>query len=189
MKLNHWILTTMFMIGGGGLAQADVSNPNFQGALGPDYQSSTVQNETRVTDDKEKINNLEARIASLESQLNALFRGTAESGKTPHAVPAPYDREAIQAMNKWSSEDHLITAQEKVVYSGELKAKIQYLQDRIDRFTQKPYLDTKGLKRAKLNRILGNLQKELQEETAKLAWHKSQAKQTMVSQSQNQQAS
>ncbi len=183
MKLNHVILTTVFILGGAGMAHADVSNPNPQGTLGIANQSQAVQQETG------RVKNLEARIASLESQLNALLRGPAVSGKTPHAVPAPYDPEAIQAMNKWSSEDHLNTAQEKVVYSGELKAKIQQLQNRIDRFTQKPYLDTKGLKRAKLNRILGNLQKELQEETAKLAWHKSQAKQTMISKSQHQQSS
>ena len=171
------------------MAHADVSSTNHQGPLGNDHHALPMQNDTVATGDKSKIKNLEARIASLETQINKLFQGKAIEQGTPKAVPTPYDKETIQAMDAWSSEDHLNKVQEKVVYSGELKAKIERLQERIDRFTKKPYLDTKGFKRARLNRILGNLQKELQEETAKLAWHKTQAQQTMVSSSQHQQAS
>ncbi len=186
MKLNPLILTTVFILGGAGMAHADVSNPN---PLGNDYQALPMQNDTGATDANSRIQSLEARIASLETQMNKLFHGMAVDRETSHSRAIPYDEKAIQAMNAWSSEDHLNKAQEKVVYSGELQAKIQRLQERIDRFSQKPYLDTKGFKRAGLKRLLGNFQQELQEETAKLAWHKIQAKQTRVSQSQDQQAS
>lgn len=190
MKLNHVILATIFVLGGGGMAQADVSSPNLEGPLGSNHHSMSVQNDTGVTEDhNSQIKNLEARIASLETQMNRLFQGLAEGRETSQVRSIPYDKETIQAMAGWSSEDHLNKAQEKVVYSGELKAKIQQLQERIDRFSQRPHLDTKGFKRAGLKRLLGNLQQELQEETAKLAWHKTQAQQTMVSQSQTQQAS
>lgn len=184
MKLNKLVMTAVLVLAGSGMAYGDVSNPNLQGPIGHDQQILQVQNEKGVTNEQSRIKNLEARIESLETQIRGLFYGVTHNRDASPLAVQPYDEETIQAMNQWSSEDHLSKAQEKVVYSEELKAKIQGLQVRFDRFYKKPYLDTKGFKRNSLNRLMGSLKQELRQETAKLAWHKTQAQVTMVSKSQ-----
>ncbi len=174
MKFNTLLMTTALVLGGGGLVHADVTNPIvFDSPLGNDSQLLRVQNETGVTNNR--IGNLENRIELLESQIQTLLHGLADNRNTSIFGGTPYDEETIQRMNQWSPEDHLSKAQEKVVYSEELKSKIQQFQGRIDQLTKRPYLDTKGFKRAGLKRLMGNLQQELRMETAKLAWHKTQA--------------
>lgn len=189
MKFNNVILVAALVLTGGGMAYGDVSNPNIQGPGGNDHHLLQFQNEKGVPSEQGQIENLEARIESLEMQLKGLFYGVADNRETSPLKVPPYDEETIQAMNQWSSENHLSKAQEKVVYSAELKTRIQRLQDRLDRFSKRPYLDSKGFKRNSLKRLMGSLKQELREETAKLAWHKTQAEQTMMSQSQGQQAS
>ena len=175
MNFNTAILATALILTGSGVAYGDFSNSNIQGPVGNDHHLIEFQNDKAVTMGPSRIENLEARIQSLEMQMKGLFNGVANDQEvSPLKVP-PYDEETIQAMNQWSSENHLSKAQEKVIYSEKLKAKIQRLQDRFDRFSKKPYLDTKGFKRDSLKRLMGSLKKELREETAKLAWHKTQA--------------
>ena len=189
MKFNNVILAAVFVLTGGGIAHGDVSGSNIQGPAVNDHQSLQFQNEKGTTSEQIRIKNLEGRIASLERQIQGFFFGVAKNRRASPLQAPPYDEETIQAMNQWSSEDHLSVAQEKIAYSDELRAKIQRLQARFDRFSQKPYLDTKGLKRNSLKRMLGSLNEELGHETAKLAWHKTQAQKTMMSQSQGQQTS
>lgn len=189
MKFTKLVLAAALVLTGGGMAHGDVSNPNIQWPIGNDHQSLHFQNEKEMTNENSRIKNLEARIESLETQMKKLFHGIVDNRDVSHLGGIHYDEETIQAMNEWSPEDHLSKVQEKVVYSEELKSKIQRLKDRIDLFTKKPYLDTKGFKRDRFNRLLGNLKQELQEETAKLVWHKTQARKAMASKSQSQQAS
>ena len=189
MKFNTVILSAALVLTGGGMAYGDVSDPNIQGPVVNDHQSLQFQNDKGATNEQSRIKNLEARIESLETQMRGLFYGVANNRDASPLEVTPYNEETIQAMNQWSHEDHLSKAQEKVVYSKDLKAKIQRLQDRFDRYSKKPYLDTKGFKRDSLERQMGSLKQELRQETAKLAWHKTQAQKTMMSQSQSQQAS
>ena len=104
-------------------------------------------------------------------------------------VNNPYGSQVVRTMKGWSSIDHLAEAKASQREADILKEKVQKLQSRIDRFSQKPYLDTKGFKRSGLKILKGNLTKELREATQKTAWHKSQAKTIMISESNNQQRS
>ena len=175
MKVNNVILAAALVLTGSGMAYGDFSNPNIQGTDGNNHQLLQFKNDEGVTPGQSRLESLEARIESLEMQLEASFKGVANNGEASTLKVPPYDEETIQAMNQWSTESHLIKAQEKVVYSEELKTKIQELQDQFDRLSQRPYLDTKGFKRDGLKRLIGSLQKELQEETAKVVWHTTQA--------------
>lgn len=175
MKFNTVILAAALVLTGSGMAYGDLSNPNIQGPAGNNHHLLDYQNDKGVTTGSNRFENLEARIESLETQMKGLFKGVANNREaSPIKVP-PYNEETIQAMNQWSSHNHLSKAQEMVANSEELKAKIQRLQDRFDRFSKKPYLDTKGFKRDGLKRHMGSLKKELRVETAKVAWHKTQA--------------
>lgn len=52
-----------------------------------------------------------------------------------------------------------------------LEAKIQNLQKRITTFTQKPYLDPKGLRRSGWKLLKGTWQKEVNELREQITWH------------------
>lgn len=65
-------------------------------------------------------------------------------------------------------DKHLPTApldMEPQLNSPEVAQKIQDINDRIERFNKKPYLDPKGFKRASLKRIKGKLIQELRDTT------------------------
>ena len=141
--------------------------------------------EPGVQTNQQKLERLEAKIKALESRIdNYLPKPTSESELGSN----PYAPDTVKKMVGWSSKDHLMEARAHHQTVETLEQKIQILNDRIDRFNKKPYLDTKGFKRAGLKRIKGNLVQDLREARVKTVWHKEQAEKVMLSDSAHHKA-
>jgi len=147
--------------------------------------TNPVKESTSETQD-EKLVRLESKIQALELRLNELLPSS--SGQEPgmSLVSTPYPAQRVHSMLAWSSQDHLLEAQANHQKAEVLEGKIQKLQDRINRFTQKPYLDPKGFKRASLKVLKENLAQEQEEAATKTAWHNAQAKRILMSESNQQ---
>ena len=169
MLIRQTLLTMVFFVFGSTVALAD---------------SSHLMNghETGGQISKQKLETLEAKIKALEARIDKYLP------KSSHEVELgsnPYAPDMVKTMVGWSSKDHLKEARAYHQKVETLEQKIQNLNDRIDRFNKKPYLDTKGFKRASLKRIKGNLVQDLREATLKTAWHKDQAEKLMLSESEH----
>lgn len=161
----HTVIALAFLTCSGSLAFANSSQ--MVGDVGKG--SSVIQ---------EKLEKIESKIDSLESRINHyLPKPSAESevGKNP------YGDSTTRTMAGWSSKDHLTKAHVYEEQVGTLEKKIHELDDRIDRFREKPYLDTKGFRRANLRLLRGHLIHDLREATQKVVWHEKQAKKIMLS--------
>ena len=155
MLLHRTLLTMVFFVLGSTLALADSSTF----LKGPGSEGPSVQ---------KKLEMLESKIQALESRINQYLP---KSLTEVELGSNPYDSDAVKRMAGWSSQDHLTKAREHQEQIESLDNRIQNLNDRIERLNKKPYLDTKGFKRASLKRIKGNLVQDLREATVKTAWH------------------
>jgi len=140
--------------------------------------ADSAPNATQPT--AEKLERLESKIEALESRIDQYLP---KSGFEVEVGTVPYQNETVKKMVSWSSKDHLKEANAHQQKAVTLEKKIQDLNDRINRLTEKPYLDTKGFKRASLKRIKGNLMQDFRDATTKTVWHKTQAAKTMMSES------
>ncbi|GJL55371.1 MAG: hypothetical protein NPIRA02_25030 [Nitrospirales bacterium] len=94
--------------------------------------------------------------------------------ETPETISAPSPK---QIEIEWSAEEHLIAANLFEETAARLEAKVGHLEQRIARFTKKPYLDPKGFKRQGWRLLMGSHRAELKELLEQIAWHYEQAKQ------------
>ncbi|WP_447969279.1 hypothetical protein [Nitrospira sp. M1] len=101
----------------------------------------------------------------------------------------PFNIENHQTMKTWSAENHVEKARVAKEKVEGLEAKIDELQTKIDKFSQKPYLDTKGFKRQGLRLWKGKLVNELRQIVDKIVWHEQQAHEMVASQHDNQEDS
>ena len=81
-----------------------------------------------------------------------------------------------QTLAPLSVNEHLQLADSAKSTFNDLENQIEKVQARIDKFNQKPYLDTKGFKRQGLRLWKGKLVNELKEAADKVVWHETQAK-------------
>ncbi|MDT7044056.1 hypothetical protein [Candidatus Nitronereus thalassa] len=167
MLFQRALLTMVFFMVGSTLALADSSQLMKDQATG-------------VQSDQKKLERLESKIQALESRINQYLP---KSSTEVDLGSNPYDSDVVKRMVGWSSQDHLTKAREHQEQIDSLDNKIQNLNDRIERFNKKPYLDTKGFKRDNLKRLKGNLVQDLREATVKTAWHQEQAEKVMFSES------
>jgi chaperonin cofactor prefoldin len=167
MLIPKTLFAVVFFVFGSTLALADSSQ-------------LSMMHETEAQSNYQKLGMLELKIQALESRIDKYLPKSSvevEVGKNP------YDSDTVQRMVGWSSQDHLTQAREHHAQIDALGKRIEDLDTRIERFNRKPYLDTKGFKRASLKRIKGNLILDLREATVKTAWHQSQAEKVMLSES------
>ncbi|WP_454060809.1 hypothetical protein [Candidatus Nitrospira salsa] len=101
----------------------------------------------------------------------------------------PYDADKLQTMQSWTAENHVEKVRAAKETFENLEAKIDEIQTKIDKFSQKPYLDTKGFKRQGLRLWKGNLINELRQTADKVVWHENQAHEMLASQDDHQQDS
>ena len=104
-------------------------------------------------------------------------------------VKAGLNDHVTPSMQAWSADEHMALAKSSKEKFENLETEIQQLQAKIDRFTKKPYLDTKGFKRQGLKLWRGKLLNELNQIASKIVWHETQAKEIVISQDGNQQNS
>lgn len=100
--------------------------------------------------------------------------GLAETAEKP-GTPSPE-----QIANQWTAEEHLMAANLFEETAARLDSKVNHLEQRIARFTERPYLDPKGVKRQGWKLLMGSHRAELKELREQIAWHHGQAKQFNV---------
>ena len=186
MRLLQIFISILVLGFGSSVALADSSRIASQDSIVEAPTPSLLGHEDRSLTQDEKLAGMQSKIQALEIKVNELLHRSSGQKQALNVVATPYQAKTVQAMLGWSSQEHLLESQANHQKAEVLEEKIQKLQDRIDRFSQKPYLDTKGFKRAGLKVLKGNLVQELQEATTKTAWHKEQAKKIMMTESNKQ---
>jgi hypothetical protein len=189
MLKSQFVLAATFLVFGSSVVLAESSNTSPVGSLSVKEYSVLSANEQESKTKQEKLDILESKVEELEARMENLFPLSFIQQQGFEPDNNPYGPQMVRTMQGWSSKDHLVEAKASQQEADILKKKIQKLQSRIDRFSQKPYLDTKGFKRSGLEILKGNLTQELRETTKKTAWHQSQAKTIMISESKHQQRS
>ena len=184
MAMNKIALTTVILVCSSSLALAESGGfVHSEPWSGNDFLALTVKEDSSMTNGG-KLEILESKVKELETRIDKFLPKTSRDRQS--MGENPYNYETVRTMQGWSSQDHLLKAKTYHQKSEALDGKIQKLQDRIDRFSQKPYLDTKGFKRASLKVFKDTLVQELHEATTKTAWHKAQAQKIMISESTHQ---
>ncbi|GJL67359.1 MAG: hypothetical protein NPIRA05_23300 [Nitrospirales bacterium] len=97
--------------------------------------------------------------------------------------------ENSQAMGTWTAESHVVKAKAAKEKFEILEEEIDNLQTKINKFSQKPHLDTKGFKRQGLRLWKGKLVNELRQIADRIVWHEAQAHEMLASQDDHQQDS
>jgi hypothetical protein len=78
--------------------------------------------------------------------------------------------------NELAAEDHWEASELYEESLVRLESKVAHLEKRIERFTKKPYLDTKGFKRQGAKLLIGAYNSEIAELRKHIAWHENEAK-------------
>ncbi|HNP61774.1 MAG TPA: hypothetical protein PKM72_13095 [Nitrospirales bacterium] len=74
-----------------------------------------------------------------------------------------------------TAEFHLTQAQKLEQEATDLAAKVTELNQKIDKYEKKPYLDTKGFHRDGLKRIIGTTLQKVSALRGQVAWHRDEA--------------
>lgn len=189
MFISQFVLAATFWVFGSSVVLAEISNPspleNFNVEESPVLSADAHGSKTI----QEKWDFLLSKYEELEARMERLAPEPSFQQQGSDLKKNPYGSQVVRAMQSWSSMDHLVKAKAHQQEAETLEEKIQNLQNQIDTYSQKSYLDTKGFKRSGLEILKGNLTKDFREATQKIAWHKLQAKTTMTSESKHQQRS
>ena len=73
-----------------------------------------------------------------------------------------------------SVEHHMAAIQHHAEQTDMLEQKIQTLEQRIETYTQKPYRDPKGFRRASWKRLVGTWREELRDIREQIVWHENE---------------
>ena len=73
-----------------------------------------------------------------------------------------------------SVEYHMAAIQHHAEKADMLEQKIQMLEQRIETYTQKPYRDPKGFRRASWKRLVGTWREELKDIREQIVWHENE---------------
>ena len=93
--------------------------------------------------------------------------------KTPVTSSAPSSQ---QIANELTAEEHRMAAEYFEETAARLQAKVKHLEERVARFTKKPYLDPKRFRIDGWKRLMGAYRVELAEVQKQIDWHYAQAK-------------
>ena len=85
----------------------------------------------------------------------------------PHLSP--------QAAKEWSAEEHREVADLLAEEAVRLQAKVAHLEQRVERFNKKPYLDPKEIKRQEWMALIGANRAEISELREQIIWHYEEA--------------
>ncbi len=88
---------------------------------------------------------------------------------------APTSPSSEQIKNEWTAEEHLNAANLFEETAARLESKVGHLEQRVERYIKKPYLDPKGFKVQGWKRLMGSHRAELSELREQIAWHYGQA--------------
>ena len=76
-----------------------------------------------------------------------------------------------QAAKEWSAEEHREAADLLDEDAVRLEAKVAHLEQRVERFNKKPYLDPKEIKRQEWRALIRANREEISELREQIIWH------------------
>ncbi len=124
---------------------------------------------SRISTYRAEISELHDKIAWHNQEADRL-NGVSSSGKKALASQL-----SPKAAMEWSSEEHLEAADLLDEDAVRLEAKVVHLQQRVERFNKKPYLDPKGTKRNEWNELIKANREEILELREQILWHHEEA--------------
>lgn len=189
MLISQFVLAATFLVLGPSVVLADRSNTSPVGNLNVEESPVLSADAHRSKTLQEKWDFLASKYEELEAKMERLSPESSFQQQGADLNKNPYGSQVDRTMQGWSFMDHLAEAKANQQEADTLEEKIQNIQHRIDTYSKKPYLDTKGFKRSGLEILKGKLTKDLRSATQKIAWHKLQAKTIMISESNDQQRS
>lgn len=77
--------------------------------------------------------------------------------------------------NETNAEDHLKAAENFEEKLTTLEDEVRRMAEKFGEYNRKPYLDTKGLRRDSLKRIIGSTMKEIEDLRERITWHRTKA--------------
>ncbi len=104
------------------------------------------------------------------------FNGVPPSGEK---VLPPY-LSSQQAANEWSAEEHREAADLLDEEAVRLKAKVAHLEQRVERFNKKPYLDPEEIKRQEWKSLIKANHEEVSELREQIIWHLGEAERLSI---------
>ncbi|MEX2493532.1 MAG: hypothetical protein WD425_17410 [Nitrospirales bacterium] len=189
MLISQFVLAATFLVLGSSVVLAEDSSTRPVEKVNVEESPVLSAEAQRSKTMQEKWDFLASKYEELEAKMARLSPEESSQQEESALNKNPYDPQVDRTMQGWSSMDHLAEAKVSQQEAAILERRVQKLQNRIDEFSQKPYLDTKGFKRSGLKILKGNLTQELRETTQKTAWHTLQAKTIMLSESNHQERS
>jgi len=125
---------------------------------------------------KRRIGTYSAEISKLYEQI-AWHHGEADrfNGVLPSEEKVQPTHLSPQTAKEWSAEEHRLATDlldEEVV---RLEAKVAHLEQRVERFNKKPYLDPKEIKRQEWRALMRANSEEISELREQIIWHHGEA--------------
>jgi hypothetical protein len=188
MKRRTIILTGIF------LASLSLGCAQTKTQVQPTHLSSQAATERSAEEHREAADLLHEEAVRLEDQVAHLEQRVERFNKKQHMDPkgvkAWHHREAdklkgvlpseekmqpSQAAKEWSAEEHREVADLLDEDAVRLEAKVAHLEQRVERFNKKPYLDPKEIKRQEWKALIKANLEEISELREQIIWHHQEA--------------
>ena len=125
---------------------------------------------------KRRMEAYRAEISELYERI-AWHHGEADrfDGVLPSEEKVEFPHLSSQAAREWSAEEHREAADLLDEDAVRLKAKVAHLEQRVERFNKKPYLDPKEVKRQEWKALIRANREEISELREQIIWHHEEA--------------
>ena len=118
---------------------------------------------------RKEISELHERIVWHNGKADRL------NGAPPSEEKVPPRHLSSQAAKEWSAENHREAADLLDEEAVRLEAKVVHLEQRVERFNKKPYLDPKEIKRQEWRALIKANREEIAELREQIIWHHGEA--------------
>ena len=121
----------------------------------------------------------ESRIGAYNSEISELYERIAwhhkEADRLKGVLPSEAKVQPSRIDREWSAEEHREVADLLDEDAVRLKAKVAHLEQRIERFNEKPFLDPKEIKRQEWKALIKANREEILELRKQINWHHEEA--------------
>lgn len=121
---------------------------------------------------KNRLNAYRTEISELSEKIAWHNR---EADRLKGALPSEEKAQASQASKEWSAEEHREIADLLDEDVARLEAKVAHLEQRVERFNKKPYLDPTKIKRQEWKTLIKANLEEISELREQINWHYGEA--------------
>ncbi|MDH3256335.1 MAG: hypothetical protein OEM27_01855 [Nitrospinota bacterium] len=120
-----------------------------------------------------------SRIGAYNSEISELYEKIAwhhkEADRLKGVLPSEAKVQLSRVAREWSAEEHREVADLLDEDAVRLEAKVAHLEQRIERFNKKPFLDPKEIKRQEWKALIRANHEEILELRKQIIWHHEEA--------------